>query len=259
MPVDNEMYKLDGDLWWDERQPLHFLRTGLNPARLTYFDQVCSRLGLEPAGRTAIDIGCGGGMLAEELARIGMTVIAVDPAEASLRTAREHAARSGLRIDYRNGAGEQLPLEDASVDIAVCVDVLEHVDDVDVVLRETARVLHPGGLYVFDTVNRTRLSRLVMIKVGQEWRHTRWLPPNLHAWDHFITPDELRLAAGSVGLEVQEIVGLIPGVPPPTMYRLIRQLKKGVLTYAEFGRRLTFKLDDDVRMGYIGYATTSPS
>jgi hypothetical protein len=98
-----------------------------------------------------------------------------------------------------------------------------------------------------------------MIKVGQEWRHTRWLPPNLHAWDHFVTPDELRLAAGSAGLEVQEIVGLIPGVPPPTMYRLIRQLKKGAMTYAEFGRRLNFTFDDDVRVGYIGYATTSAS
>ena len=255
MPVDNEMYKLGGDLWWDEQQPLHFVRTGLNPARLAYLKRVFTRLGLEAAGRTAVDIGCGGGLLAEELARMGMTVIGVDPAEASLRTAREHADRSGLRIDYRSGAGEQLPLEDASVDIAVCVDVLEHVDDVDAVLRETARVLGPAGLYFFDTVNRTPLSRLVMIKIGQEWRHTRWLPPNLHDWDHFITPEELRLAAGSAGLMVQEITGMVSKPNLPTMYRLIRQVKKGVLTYGEFGRRLGFKLDDDVRVGYIGYAT----
>jgi 2-polyprenyl-6-hydroxyphenyl methylase / 3-demethylubiquinone-9 3-methyltransferase len=259
MPVDNEMYKLGGDLWWDEQQPLHFLRTALNPARLAYFNQVCTRLGLEPAGRTAVDIGCGGGLLAEELARMGMSVIGVDPAEASLRTAREHADRSGLQIDYRSGAGERLPLEDASVDIAVCVDVLEHVDDVDAVLRETARVLRPAGLYFFDTINRTPLSRLVMIKIGQEWRRTRWLPPDLHDWDHFITPDELRLAAGSAGLEMQEIIGMVSKSNPATMYRLIRQLKKGALTYGEFGRRLEFRLDDDVRIGYIGYATKPAS
>ena len=259
MPVDNEMYKLGGDLWWDEQQPLHFLRTGLNPARLAYFNQVVTRLGMKPTGRTAVDIGCGGGLLAEELARMGMTVIGVDPAGASLRTAREHADRSGLRIDYRSGAGEQLPLEDASVDIAVCVDVLEHVDDVNAVLRETARVLRPAGLYLFDTINRTALSRLVMIKVGQEWRHTRWLPPNLHDWDHFITPEELRLAAGSAGLVVQEIVGMVSKRNLPTMYRLIRQLKKGALTYGEFGRRLEFRLNDDVRIGYIGYATKPAS
>jgi hypothetical protein len=98
-----------------------------------------------------------------------------------------------------------------------------------------------------------------MIKIGQEWRHTRWLPPNLHDWDHFVTPDELRLAAGSGGLAVQEISGMVPKPNLPTMYRLIRQLKKGVLTYGEFGRRMEFKLDDDVRVGYIGYATKSAS
>ena len=259
MPVDNEMYKLAGDLWWDERQPLHFLRTGMNPPRLAYLDQILHRLGLEPAGRIAVDIGCGGGMLAEELARMGMTVIGVDPADASLQTAREHADRAGLRIDYRSGAGEQLPLQDASVDLAVCVDVLEHVEDVAAVLRETARVLRPAGLYLFDTVNRTPLSRLVMIKIGQEWRHTRWLPPNLHDWDHFVTPDELRLAARSAGLLVQEIIGVVPTPKPPAMYRLIRQLKKGALTYGEFGSRLEFKLDDDTRVGYIGYATKPAS
>jgi 2-polyprenyl-6-hydroxyphenyl methylase/3-demethylubiquinone-9 3-methyltransferase len=196
---------------------------------------------------------------AKVLARMGMTVIGVDPADASLQTAREHADRAGLRIDYRSGAGEQLPLQDASVDLAVCVDVLEHVEDVAAVLRETARVLRPAGLYLFDTVNRTPLSRLVMIKIGQEWRHTRWLPPNLHDWDHFVTPDELRLAARSAGLLVQEIIGVVPTPKPPAMYRLIRQLKKGALTYGEFGSRLEFKLDDDIRMGYIGYATKPAS
>jgi 2-polyprenyl-6-hydroxyphenyl methylase/3-demethylubiquinone-9 3-methyltransferase len=182
-------------------------------------------------------------------------VIGVDPAGASLRTAGEHAGRSGLRIDYRNGAGEHLPVDDAEADVAVCVDVLEHVDDVTAVLRETARVLRPGGLYLFDTVNRTRVSRLIAIKLAQEWRYTRVQPPGLHDWDHFVTPHELRRAASNAGLVVHEVTGLVPAAKLPTAYRSLRQLKKGAITYGELGRRLQFKLDDDTRGSYIGYAT----
>jgi 2-polyprenyl-6-hydroxyphenyl methylase/3-demethylubiquinone-9 3-methyltransferase len=202
-----------------------------------------------------LDVGCGGGLLSEELARMGAHVIGVDPAAGSLETARRHAERQGLDIDYRHGAGESLPVEDESVDVVCCVDVLEHVDDLDAVLRETARVLTPGGLYLFDTVNRTRLSRLVMIKLCQDWSRTGWMPRDLHDWDHFITPDELRTAAAGAGLAVREITGMAPGVQPPRLYLLLRQLKKARIDHAEFGRRSEFVLTPDLRVTYIGYAT----
>lgn len=198
-------------------QPFHVLRTTLNPLRLVY--------------------------------------LGIHPAAASLATAREHAERSGLNIGYRRGVGEDVPLDDSSVDMAVCVDVLEHVSAVGAVLRETARVLGPGGLYLFDTINRTRTSRLLAIKGSQEWRYTRFQPPGLHDRTHVVTPDELRRAAGSADLTIQEITGMVPRAKPPTAVRLVRQLRKGRLTYGDFGRRLRFGLDGDVRVNYIGDAT----
>jgi 2-polyprenyl-6-hydroxyphenyl methylase/3-demethylubiquinone-9 3-methyltransferase len=127
MPVDNEIYNRPGDIWWDEREPLNAIRTAINPARLDYFTRVFKELGVDPAGKTVVDIGCGGGLFAEEFARMGAQVIGVDPSTSSLDTARSHAAAAGLSIDYRAGTGEKLPLEDGTIDIACCVDVLEHV------------------------------------------------------------------------------------------------------------------------------------
>jgi len=167
VPADNEIYNRPGDIWWDEHEPLNALRTAINPARLAYFTRVLRALGVDPAGKTLVDIGCGGGLFAEEVARMGARVIGVDPSTSSLETAHSHAVAAGLGIDYRTGTGEKLPLEDGCVDIACCLDVLEHVGHVEAVISDTARVLKPGGLYVFETINRTRMSRFVMIKLFQ--------------------------------------------------------------------------------------------
>ena len=123
------------------------------------------------------------------------------------------------------------------MDIACCVDVLEHVDDVDAVIAETARVLRTGGVYVFDTINRTGLSRLVVIKVLQEWRLTAWMPPNLHAWEQFITPDELRAVMSRHHLECRDVVGIGPGVKPHRLMRLLWQLRTRRISHGEFGHQ----------------------
>jgi 2-polyprenyl-6-hydroxyphenyl methylase / 3-demethylubiquinone-9 3-methyltransferase len=255
MPVDNEIYNRAGDIWWDEHQPLNAIRTAINPARLDYFTRVLRDLGVDPSGKTVVDIGCGGGLFAEEFAKLGAQVIGVDPSAASLATARSHAAAAGLRIDYREGSGERLPLGDASVDIACCVDVLEHVIDLDAVISETARVLRPGGVYLFDTINRTRTSRLVMIKFLQDWRLTRVLPPNLHAWEQFIRPDELRGMLRRHHLESREMTGIAPALKPPQLVRLLLQARRGRMSYGEFGNRARFVLTKDMRVSYAGYAT----
>lgn len=255
MPVDNEIYNAPGDIWWDEERPLNAIRTAINPARLDYFGGVLAKLGIDPSGKTMVDIGCGGGLFAEEFARLGVHVIGVDPSSSSLDTARSHATAMGLSIDYRAGSGEALPLDDASVDIACCVDVLEHVDDLDAVISETARVLRRGGVYLFDTINRTAMSRLVVIKLLQEWRLTAWMPRDLHAWDQFITPDELRAALSRHRLRGRGIVGLGPGITPIRLIHLVWQLRQGLISHGEFGRRARFVVTKDLRVSYAGYAT----
>jgi 2-polyprenyl-6-hydroxyphenyl methylase / 3-demethylubiquinone-9 3-methyltransferase len=129
------------------------------------------------------------------------------------------------------------------------------VADLDAVITETARVLKPGGLYLFDTINRTRLSKLVMIKLSQDWAATAWMPAGLHDWDQFITPAELSQALARHDLDRHDLTGMSPGISPPALIRLLRQVKKGKLSYAGFGRQAAFTLTSDLRISYLGHAT----
>src|SRR5512141_1101674 len=191
MPVDNAVYNRMAASWWDESGFLHAL-AALNPARFGYMRRVLiEELRLAPVGLQVLDIGCGGGLLAEEFARLGCTVMGVDPSEESLVATRTHAAPQGLPIEYQRALGEALPFPDESFDIVYCCDVLEHVSDLRQVIAETARVLKPGGTYLYDTINRTLQSRLIVIKLLQEWRWTALMPPRLHDWKMFIRPSEL--------------------------------------------------------------------
>src|SRR3712207_8879183 len=131
MPIDNDVYNRHAARWWDEDEPLNMLHGSVTPARFGYFAAVVQRLGRDPSDLSALDIGCGGGFLAEEFARLGCRVVGVDPSTTSIETARRHAAGAGLDITYVVGAGEQLPVDDCSFDIAYCCDVLEHVSDLD--------------------------------------------------------------------------------------------------------------------------------
>jgi 2-polyprenyl-6-hydroxyphenyl methylase / 3-demethylubiquinone-9 3-methyltransferase len=257
--ADNGIYNAPGDIWWDDDQPMSVIGTALNPVRLRYLNQVLGRSGAGPAGKTLADIGCGGGLFAEELARLGANVIGVDPSAPSLQTARAHAEAAGLAIDYRQGSGEQLPLPDASADIACCVDVLEHVSDVPAVLRETARILKPGGIYLYDTINRTPLSRLIVIKLSQDWGPTAWAPRHMHHYSQFITPAELHALLEASGLSDRGHTGITPSASPPRIVRLLRQARTGKISYAEFGRRIEFVLTNDTRISYLGHAIKSPA
>lgn len=254
--VNNEIYRRLGHSWWDDDVgAFSTLRFWMNPVRFGYFERVLNRERvLERGCRKLLDVGCGGGLLAEEFARAGFEVTGIDPAPESIETARAHASASGLRIDYQTGSGELLPFPEGSFDLAACCDVLEHVDDVDRVIGEIARVLKPGGLFCYDTINRTLISKIAVIKVMQEWRYTAFAEPNLHVWEKFIKPDELVAHFERHGLEQREMKGIMSRRNPIASIWDFRLRVKGKLTFEELGRRLDFQESEHLETSYMGYA-----
>jgi 2-polyprenyl-6-hydroxyphenyl methylase/3-demethylubiquinone-9 3-methyltransferase len=257
MAVDNAMYDRFSHTWWEDGGFLNFLRAGVNPVRFGYMRRVLtSELGLDPEGLEVLDVGAGGGLLAEEFARLGCRVTGVDPSRESVAVAREHATAERLNIAYEVGNGERLGFGDASFDVVYCCDVLEHVDDVASTIAEISRVLRPGGVFLYDTTNRTARSRLLMIKLAQEWAATRWAEPDLHDWDMFIRPGELERTLESSGLEVRDRVGIAPR-RPIAAFRAMRARAKGEIDYAEMGRRIGLRESRDQSGLYAGYAIAS--
>ena len=254
MPVDNAIYDRLADSWWDERGFLFTLKA-LNPARFGYMRRVLlDDLRLAPAGRQVLDVGCGGGLLAEEFARLGFRVTGVDPSRESLAAARRHAAGAGLEIDYQSGIGEALPFPDASFNVVYCCDVLEHVADLARVVAEASRVLEPGGVYLYDTINRTPASWLAVIFLLQELPWTRLMPPRLHDWRMFIRPDELRRLLQQKGLAPRDLTGLKARGNPFAIIRALRARKRGVLSYAEVIAKMDIGESPDTSVQYMGYS-----
>jgi 2-polyprenyl-6-hydroxyphenyl methylase/3-demethylubiquinone-9 3-methyltransferase len=168
-----------------------------------------------------------------------------------------HAARTGLSIDYHVGSGTQLSFERERFDAASCCDVLEHIHDWRQVIAEAGRVLKPGGLFFFDTINRTPQSRIQFIFGLQEFPLTRFMPPDTHVWEMFITPEELTSTLQENGFVLEDVKGgKIDKSPLATLWD-VQQQKLGRITFAELGRRLELKLDEDLSLNYLGYAVRS--
>ncbi|MGE0031051.1 MAG: bifunctional 2-polyprenyl-6-hydroxyphenol methylase/3-demethylubiquinol 3-O-methyltransferase UbiG [Steroidobacteraceae bacterium] len=187
--------------WWDpegEFRPLH----DLNPARLDYIE---ARAGL--AGRRVLDVGCGGGLLAEGMARRGARVTGIDLAPGALEVARLHALESGVAVDYRLVAAESLAdAEPASFDLVTCLEMLEHVPDPPAVVAALARLVRPGGDVVCSTINRNAKAFALAI-VGAEYV-LRLLPMGTHQYARLIRPSELARWARAAGLEISDLAGL---------------------------------------------------
>jgi len=254
MPVDNRMYDRLSHTWWDEDGFLNILKSGLNPARFGYMRRILTEeLRLDPAGLRVLDVGCGGGLLAEEFARLGCAVTGVDPSRESLEVARAHAAEEGLAIDYREATGDALPFADGEFPAVYCCDVLEHVDDVGRTVAEIARVLAPGGVFLYDTINRTRRSKLLMIKLAQDWPATAWAEPDLHDHAMFIRPGEVEGHMRRAGLDVRDRVGFAPANPPAAL-KAMWDRAHGRITYGQMGERLRVRESRDTSSSYGGYA-----
>ena len=203
---------------------------------------------------TVLDVGCGGGYLAESFAADGFTVTGVDPATRSIEAARRHAAETGLPIEYEAGRGESLPFEDASFDAVCCCDVLEHVDDPARVLQEVARTLKPGGVFLYDTVNRTFRSKLVLIKMWQDWNLGGFAAPNAHVWNKFLKPDELTAMLHAVGLAPQGMRGICAAGGPVAIILGLWKLRRSTLRGPAVAEPFAMRETTDLGLSYMGWA-----
>lgn len=203
MRNDLTIYDKVADQWWSD--DIRWVRTlkNLVPGRLAWMDRQLDWTGLD-----VLDLGCAGGFMAEALDDRGATVTGIDPAADAIAAACAHARDGGRNIRYDTGVGEALPYPGASFDAVVCVDVLEHVQDLSRVLAEVARCLRPGGMFLFDTINRNMLARLATITLAEDI--LRLLPKGTHDPAMFIKPAELRAAMHAAGLEPGKFTGLGP-------------------------------------------------
>jgi 2-polyprenyl-6-hydroxyphenyl methylase/3-demethylubiquinone-9 3-methyltransferase len=252
--INNDVYKTQGDIWWKPDSVLHLLKTSVNPWRVGYAKELLKEMNYDPKGKTALEVGSGGGILTEEICKMGFTTTGIDPADESVTTAKNHAQAEGLNIRYEKASGENIPFPDQSFDVVFCCDVLEHVRDLPKVIAEISRVLKPGGLFIYDTLNRTFVSKLVAIKIWQEWKRWAFMPANLHVWKMFIKPAEIKELLAANGFEWKGHTGSSPNVSIPTMLKYLRKRVKGEWSFADLGQNFHLKKSNDMNILYGGYA-----
>lgn len=198
--------------WWDPKgkfKPLH----KFNPVRLAYIrDRVAERFGRDPHssrpfdGLRFLDIGCGGGLLCEPMARLGATVVGADASETNIEVAKLHAAQSGVSIDYRATTAEDLADAGEQFDVILNMEVVEHVADVPLYMSKCAQMVKPGGIMFVATINRT-LKALGLAIVGAEYV-LRWLPRGTHQYERLVRPDELERALAESGMTITDRTGV---------------------------------------------------
>ncbi len=221
--------------WWNPKgkfKPLH----KFNPVRLTYIrDTVCSHFGRDPKakrpfdGLRLLDIGCGGGLLSEPMARLGAEVTGADASETNIEVAKLHAAQSGLDIDYRATTSEALREAGETYDVILNMEVVEHVADVELFLKSCAAMVRPGGLMFVATINRT-LKAWGLAIVGAEYV-LGWLPKGTHQYEKLVRPSEIDAALGGTGVDVFQRSGVFFN-PLADEWRLSRDMDVNYMVVA---------------------------
>jgi 2-polyprenyl-6-hydroxyphenyl methylase/3-demethylubiquinone-9 3-methyltransferase len=212
-PAEIERFSRIAGEWWDPAgkfAPLH----RLNPLRIGYIRDRAAQhwqrdalSGVPLQGLSLLDIGCGGGLLSEPMARLGGRVTGVDAAARNIRVAALHAEKQGLDIDYRQGAAEALAESGIQFDIVLALEIVEHVADVELFLKSCGRMVMPGGLLFLSTLNRTAKAWALAIAGGEYI--LRWLPRGTHDWKKFLKPSEVVNGLDAAGIAAQEIVGVV--------------------------------------------------
>jgi 2-polyprenyl-6-hydroxyphenyl methylase/3-demethylubiquinone-9 3-methyltransferase len=208
-----------GEQWWDESGPMGALHK-LNPVRLRFLrDHMIAHFrnsdgsprgaaqGRSLAGLRVLDIGCGGGLLCEPLARLGAGMVGIDPGAENIEIARWHAGEAGLPIDYRATTAEALAAAGERFDVVMAMEVVEHVADLDAFLKSACAMVRPDGLFFAATLNRT-LKSFALAIVGAEYI-LRWVPKGTHQWEKFVTPRELEDALADCGVDVFDATGVV--------------------------------------------------
>jgi 2-polyprenyl-6-hydroxyphenyl methylase/3-demethylubiquinone-9 3-methyltransferase len=212
-PAEIERFSRIAGEWWDPAgkfAPLH----RLNPLRIGYIRDRAAQhwqrdalSGVPLQGLSVLDIGCGGGLLSEPMARLGARVTGVDAAARNVGVAARHAEKQGLAIDYRRGTAEALAASGNQFDIVLALEIVEHVADVDLFLKSCGRMVKPGGLLFLSTLNRTAKAWALAIAGGEYI--LRWLPRGTHDWKKFLKPSEVVNGLDAAGIAAQEIVGVV--------------------------------------------------
>lgn len=223
-PLELEKFNQIAHHWWDpnsEFKPLH----EINPLRLNYIQQL---VGLD--GKVVLDVGCGGGILAESMAESGANVTGIDVGDKSLKVAKLHLLETGNKVDYRHITAEDLAKEQPNhYDIVTCMEMLEHVPDPESIVRSCAVLTKPGGWVFFSTLNRNPKSYLLAV-IGAEYV-LNLLPRGTHDYAKFIKPSELARMARGAGLDVETITGMTYN-PITKIYSLVRDSSVNyIMTY----------------------------
>jgi 2-polyprenyl-6-hydroxyphenyl methylase/3-demethylubiquinone-9 3-methyltransferase len=252
--INNSLYDSDSIQWWNKNAPINLIESMLNPVRIDYFKRTLDRTGFETQSKTALEVGCGGGLMTEPISKMGFKASGIDPSEKSISCAMDHSTKEGISINYLVAAGEKIPFPDNSFDVIFCCDVLEHVRNFYQVISEIKRVLKKGGIFFYDTINRTFLSWLIVIKIMQDWRYFAVLPANLHVWKMFIQPAEMKSILASFGLDWVEHKGIYTEKPGIGILTSLHKRASGKMSCTEFGQSCRLVEGRSTNVAYMGYA-----